>query len=51
MLSETFILKNRMRETRSYGSVGGLGREAQVYPDHRYRYRYRYRATEAVTLP
>ena len=33
MLSEAFILKNRMREIRSYGSVGGLGREAQVYPE------------------
>jgi len=24
-----------MREIRSYGSVGGLGREAQVYPENR----------------
>ncbi len=35
MLSEAFILKNRMREICSYGSVGGLGREAQVYPGNR----------------
>ena len=26
-----------MREIRSYGSVGGLGREAQVYPEDRDR--------------
>jgi hypothetical protein len=33
MPSETFILKNRMREIRSYGSVRGRGREAPVYSE------------------
>ncbi len=31
--SESLSLKNRMRVICSYGTVGGLGRKAQVYPE------------------
>jgi hypothetical protein len=38
MPGESFILKNRMRETRSYGSVRGRGREVPVYSEQRHRF-------------
>ena len=50
MPSETLHLKNRMREIRSYGSVGGLGHEAQVYPEDRGRWLVRI-TLEERTIP